>query len=159
MSVLLIADCWFSIGDSLPRRSFMRCGHDCGQIISLLQQCRQLACRHCTGFDEQFEPEGGFISLFLNDSNFSDEFGMATGPATGAVIRRHRGAATDDLSGDHVSGIVVSRNRPCQFDDSQGKSFGACFQFGRIHGVKLQTQSAISNQQPAIADRRIAFTP
>ena len=150
MNKLPITDCRLPIGKSFSRRGFARCRHDGSEVAGFLQKRRQLSRRHRPRFDEQFEPQRGFVSFFLDNSNFRDEFNVAASTATGAVIRRRRSAATNDLPGDDTSGIVAFGNRPCQLDDSQGKGLGARFQFGWVHGQKLQIQPAIGNRQPAI---------
>ena len=150
MKKLPIADCRLPIGELLPRRSFARRCHDCNKLVGFLQQGGQLACGHRARFNKQFEPQRGFIRLFLNGSDFGDEFGLAAGAATGAVIRRHRSAAADNLLGDDASGVVIFWNRPCKFDDTQGKGFGSSFEFSWVHGASLQPQSAIGNRQSAI---------
>ena len=147
---LPVAGCRLPIGKSLSGRGFARCRHDRGEGAGFLQERRQFSRGHCPGFDEQFEPQCGFVGFFLNDSDFGDEFGVAAGAATGAIIRRHRSATANDLFGDDASGIVIFWNHLRQFNDSQGKRFGARFQFGWIHGAKLQTQSATGSRQPAI---------
>jgi hypothetical protein len=45
----------------------------------------------------------------------------------------------------------VFGNCPAHFYNSQGKRFGSGFQFGWVHALKLQTQSAIGNRQSAIS--------
>jgi hypothetical protein len=150
MKKLPIADCQWPVRKSFSGCGFARCRHDGGEVAGLLQERRQLSGGHGAGFDKQFEPQRGFVGFFPDGSDFGDEFSVAARTSTGAVIRRHRGAAANDLPGNDTSGIVAFWNRPRQLDDSQGKGFGACFQFGWIHGRKLPTQSAIGNRQPAI---------
>jgi len=147
---LPIADCRLPITDSFSRRRFARCGHDGGQLVRFIQQCRQFFCRQNARLDQQFQPERGFVGFFLDGADFGDEFGLAAGATTGAVIRRHRSAAANDLFGDGAAGIVGFGNGARQLDDSQRESFRAGFEFGRIHGANLQTQSAIGNRQSAI---------
>jgi len=150
MSGLTIADFRLLIAELFSRRGFMRSGHDGGQFVGFLKQGGQFSRRHDFRFHEQFEPQRRFIGFFFDDSDLGDKLSLTTGATTGAVICRDLGAATDDLAGDNASGIVVSRNRPGQLDNPQGKGFGTGFQFVGVHGGKLQTQSAISNQQSAI---------
>ena len=152
MKKLLIADCWLLIENSFLRRRFVRSSHDRGQIIGFLQKRSQSCRREHAGFDQQFEPQGGFISLFLDRPHLGDKFSAAASPATCAVIRRDRSATADNLPGDDTPGVVASRNGFCQFDDAECKCFGACFEFGWIHGAKVQIQSATSNQQSAIEE-------
>jgi len=150
MKQLPIADCRLLIAKSLSRRSFARGDHDSGECVGFVEQRRQLLCRHGAGFDEQFQPQRSFVGFLLNGSNFGNEFSLTAGAATGAVICRHRGAAADDLFGDGASGVVRFGNGARQFDDSQCEGFCAGFEFGRIHGANLQTQSATGNWQSAI---------
>ena len=152
MKKLLTADCRLPIEKSFAGRGFMRRGHDGGDFMGFFQEGGQLACRHRPGFDEQFEPQRGFVGLFLAGSNFGDKFGLAAGAATGAVIRRHRGASANNLFGDDTPGIVGLGDGARELDDSQRKSFRASFEFGWIHGANLQTQSAIDNRQSAIQE-------
>ena len=144
MKRLPIADCRLPIDESFASRGFAGGGHDGGEFIGFLQKRGQFSRRHHSRFDQQFEPEGGFVGFLFDGSNFGNEFGLAARAATGAIICRNRGAATDPLFGDNASGIVVFGHGPRQFDDAQGESFGARFQFDWIHGGKLQIQSAIS---------------
>ena len=150
MMTLPIADCRLPIEPSFAGRRFARRGHDGSKLAGFRQQCGQLAGGHRSRFDQQFQPQGGFIHFFLDYSNFGDEFGLTARAATGAIIGGNRSAAADNLFGDDPSGIVTFRNRPGQFDDAQGKGFGSCFQFGRVHGANIQIQSAIGNRQSAI---------
>jgi hypothetical protein len=150
MTKLPIADCRLPIGNLLPRRSFARGGHDGRKLIGFSQERGQLALGHRSGFDEQFEPQRGFVRFFLDGSDFCDEFSLAAGAATGAVVRGHRSAAADNLFGNDASGVVGLGDGACELDDSQRKCFCASFEFSGIHGANLQTQSAIGNRQSAI---------
>ena len=150
MNRLPIADCRLPISRLFARCRFARCGHDGSEHIGLLQKGGQLAGRHDAGLNEQFEPQRCFISLFLDGSNFGDEFGLTAGAATSSIVCGHRSATANDLFGDDTSSIIVFWNCPGEFDDSQGKRFGARFQFGWIHAPKLQTQSAIGYRQSAM---------
>ena len=125
-------------------RGFARGSHNGGQRVGFVEERGQFLCGHRAGFDEQFEPQRGFVSLFLDGSDFGDESGRAAGTATDTAVRRHRAAAADNLSGNRPAGIVGLGDGACELDDSQGKSFCASFEFSRIHGANLQTQSAIS---------------
>jgi hypothetical protein len=150
MNKLPIADCRLPIGKLFAGRGFARRRHDGGQFTGFQQQRGKFSRGHDAGLDEQLQPQRGFIRLFLDDSDFGDEFGLAAGAATGAVIRGHRGAAADNLFGDHASGVVGLGDCARELDDSQRKSFRADFKFSRVHGANLQTQSAIGNRQSAI---------
>ena len=150
MKKLPIADCRLPIKKSFSGSGFARCGHDGGEVVGFLQQRRQLARGHRRGFDEQFEPQRGFVSFLFHRSDFGDEFGLAARAATGAVIRRDRSAAANDLFGDGASRIVIFGNHPGQLDDPQGKGFGPGFQFDWVHVLELQIQSAIGNRQSAM---------
>jgi hypothetical protein len=143
MNGLPIADCRLPINGSFAGRSFARGRHDGSKVVGFLQKRRQLARRHYARFDEQFEPQSRLVGFFFNRANFGYKFRPAPSTATGAIVRGHRSAAANDLFGDDTSGLVVFWNSPGQFDDSQGKRFGARFQFGWIHAPKLQTQSAM----------------
>ncbi len=151
MKQLPIADCRLPITKSFSRRSFTRGGHDGGECVGFVEQRGQFLCRHRAGFDKQFQPQRGFVGFFLDGSDFGDEFSLAAGAATGSVIRRHRGAAADDLFGDGTSSVVRFRNGARELDDSQREGFCAGFEFCRVHGANLQTQSAIGNRQSAIS--------
>jgi hypothetical protein len=150
MKTLPIADCRLPINRSFAGCRLTRGCHDGGQGVGFFQQRGQFFRRHDAGLNQQFEPQGGFVRLFLDRPNFRDEFSLTAGAATGAIVRRHRSAAANDLFGDDTAGIVIFGNCASQFDDPQREGFGACFQLGRIHGLKLQTQSAIGNRQSAI---------
>ena len=139
-----------SIEALFARRGFARGGHDGCQCIGFGKQRGQFLCGHRAGFDKQFQPQCGFIRLFLDSSDFGDEFGWAAGAATGAVIRRYRSSAADNLSGNRPACVIGFGNGARQLDDSQCESFRAGFEFRRIHGANLQTQSAIGNRQSAI---------
>jgi hypothetical protein len=150
MKRLPIADCRLPINGSFTGRRLARGRHDCSKVVGFLQKRRQLARRHYARFDEQFEPQRGLVGLFFNRANFGYKFRPAPRAATGAIVCGYRSAAANDLFGDDTSGIVAFWNSPGQFDDSQGKRFGARFQFDWIHAPKLQTQSAIGNRQSAM---------
>ena len=147
---LPIADCRLPIGKLLSRRSLARGRHDCRKLVRFGQKRGKFSLGHDAGLDEQFEPQRGFISLLLDCSNLGDEFGLTACPATGAVVSRHRSSASHDLPGNDTSRVVTFGNRSRQLNDSQGKSFGAGFQFSWSHDAKLQTQSAIGNRQSAM---------
>jgi hypothetical protein len=147
---LSIADCRLSIKESLSCRSFARSRHDGRKLVGLGQKSRKFSGSHRSRFDQQFEPKCRLIRLFFDRTDFGNEFGLTAGSATGPVICRHGSAAADDLLGNRTSGIVVLRNGPGQFNDSERKSFSSSLQFGGIHGSKLQTQSAIGNRQSAM---------
>ena len=150
MKKLPIADCRLPIKKLFAGRGFSRGGHDGGKRIGFLKQGGQLALGHRARLDQQFEPQRSFVGFFVNGSDFGDEFGLAAGAATSAIVRRHGRAATYDLFGNSSSCLVTFWNRPRQFNDSQGKGFGSYFEFGWIHATKLQIQSAIGNRQSAI---------
>lgn len=150
MKTLLIADCRSPIKKSVAGCGFARCDHDGGEFVGFLQKWRQLAYGHYPGFNQQFEPQRSFVSLLFHRPDFSDKFRRAAGAATGAIIRRHRSPAANNLFGDDTSRIVIFWNRAGQFDYSQGKSFCSDFQFGWVHSPKLQIQSAIANRKSAI---------
>ena len=143
MKKVPIADCRLPIKKSFAGRSFARGGHDGHKLIGFSQERGQLALGHRSGFDEQFEPQRGFIRLFLDGSDFCDEFSLAADAATGAVVRRDRSSAANNLFGDDASGVVGLGDGARELDDSQRKCFHASFEFSWIHGANLQTQSAI----------------
>lgn len=148
---LPIADCRLPIGESLSRGGLARRCHDCRKLVCFGQKRREFSRRHDVGFDKQFEPQCRLIGFFFDRPNLGDEFGLTARPATGAVVRSHRSSASHDLPGDDASGVVIFWNRPGQLDDTQGKSFGAGFQFSWGHDAKLQTQSAIGNRQSSMS--------
>ena len=147
---LPIADCRLPIKKLFAGRGFAGGCHDGRQGVSFIKQGGQFARGHDAGFDQEFEPQCGFIGFFFNDPNFSDELCLTARTATRAVICSHRSAAADNLFGDDAGGIVIFWNRFCQLDDSQSKSFRARLKFNRSHGMKLQIKSAIGNRQSAI---------
>ena len=150
MKRLPIADCRLPIKKSFAGSGFARCGHDGGEFVGFVEQRGQFLCGHDAGFGEQFEPQGGFVGFFLDGADFGNKLRLAARAAAGAVVRRHGSSAPQYLLRNHPASVVVFGNCPAHFDDAQGKGFGACFQFNRIHAEKLQTQSAISNRQSAI---------
>ena len=150
MMKLPIADCRLPIKDLLAGRGFPGGGHDGCQFICLFKQGGQFARGHDVGFNQQFEPQRGFVGLFFDDSDLGDEFRRTTRPATGAVVGGNGSSAADNLLGDGAGGVIILRNCLGQLDDSQSKSFCPGFEFNRSHGVKLQTQSAIGNRQSSI---------
>jgi len=151
MKTLPIADCRLPIKESFAGRGFSRGSHDGCQRVGFIKQRGQFLCGHRAGFDEQFKPQRSFVGLFLDGSDFGDEFGRAAGAATGAIVCCHRSSAADNLFGYRPAGIVGFRDGARKLDDSQGKSFCAGFELSRIHGANLQTQSAIGNRQSAIS--------
>ncbi len=150
MNRLPIADCRLPIGNLLARRGDARCSHDSSEFVSFFQKRGELPCWHDVRFHQKFQPQCGFIGFLLDSPDFRDEFSLTAGTATGAIIRGYRSSAANDLFGDDSSCIVVFWNRPCKFDYSEREGFGSGFQFGRVHGANLQTQSAIGNWQSAI---------
>ena len=151
MNELPIADCRLPINKSRARCSFARGGHNGSKLIGFRQQCRQFLAWHNAGLGQQFEPEGGFVGFLFNGSDFSNKFSLASRAATGAIVCRDRSSAANDLSRNRPAGSCFW-NGTGQFDDSQCKFFGAEFEFNGIHGMKLQTQSAIGNRQSAIGN-------
>ena len=151
MKTLPIADCRLPIKTLFTRRGFARGSHDGCQRVGFLKQRGQFLCGHRVRFDEQFEPQRGFVSLFFDGSDFGDEFGLAAGAAARTVIRRHRGAAADNLFGNGPASIVRFGDGARKLDNSQREGFCAGFEFCRVHGANLQTQSAIGNRQSAIS--------
>ncbi len=128
---LPIADCRLPVRKSLSRRSFARGSHS-------------------AGLDEQFDPKCSFIRLLLDRTDLGEEFDLPAGATTRAIVRCDRSSTPHDLFGADASCIVISLNRPGQFDDSQGKGFGASLQFRWIHNSKFQIQPATGNRQPAM---------
>ncbi len=147
---LPIADCRLPIGESLSRRSLARGRHDCRKLVRFCQKRGKFSRGHDVGLDEQFEPQCRLVCFFFDRPDLGNKFGLTARPATGAVVRSHRSSASHDLLGDDASGVVIFWNRPGQLYDTQGKSFGAGFQFSWGHDVKLQTQSAIGNRQSSM---------
>ena len=150
MKRLPIADCRLPIKTSFAGRGFARPGHDGGEFIGFFEQRGQLFGRHDAGFGKQFEPQSGFVGLFLDGADFRNEFGLTARAATGAVICRHGSSAAQNLFGNDAASIVAFGNCPAHFDDAQGEGFRSGFQFDWVHGANLQTQSAIGNRQSAI---------
>ena len=149
---LPIADCQLPIANSAARSCFVRGCHDGGQIIRFLKQCRELLGGDGPGFSKQFEPQSGFVRLLLlNGSNLCDEFSFAAGAAGRAVIRRYLSATANNLFGCDASRIIGFGNAPRQFDDAKRESFGALFQFSRVHARKLLNQLAIANRKSTIS--------
>jgi hypothetical protein len=147
---LPIADCRLPIAESAAHRSLARCGHDRGQVIGLLQERGQFGLGNNARFDEQFDPESSLVCFFFNGSDFRNKFRLAPGAAGCAVIRGHRSAAANDLSGDNPPRVIILRNRSRKFNDPEGETFGVLFKFRWIHGSKRQNQSPIANRQSAI---------
>jgi hypothetical protein len=148
---LPIADCRLPIEESLSCRSFARGCHDGCEFVRFGQKRGKFSHGHDAGLDKQFQPECGFIGFFLNCADFGDKFRLAAGATTGTIVCGHRSSASDDLLGNDASGIVIFWNSACQLDDSQRKGFRARLQFSWSHdGAKLQTQSAIGNQQSSM---------
>lgn len=147
---LPIADGRLPIRGSFSRRSLARGRHDGGEFIRFSQKSRQFALRHDAGLDQQFQPERGFVSLFLNRADLGNELRLASGPATGAVVCGHGSSAAQNLPCDDAPSVFSFGNLPTHCDDAQGKSLGAGFQFSRSHDVKLQIQSAIGNWQSSM---------
>ena len=144
---LPIADCRLPIAALRARSSFPRGRHDRSQIVRFLQQRRQLASGCDSRFTKQLEPQCGFVSLLLNCFDFSNEFRFASSAARCTIVRCHGGSASDNLLCDDSCGLICFGNRPRQFNNPQGKTFGALFQFKRVHRPKLQNQLAIANRQ------------
>lgn len=150
MKKLPMADGRWPIKNLFAGCGFARSGHDGGQFVGFVEQVGQFARGHGAGFNQQFEPQRGFVGFFFDGSHLGDEFRLAARTATGAIIGGDGSSTADNLFGDDTRGLVVFWNRLGQFDDSQSKSFRAGFEFNRSHGVKLQTQSAIGNRQSSI---------
>jgi hypothetical protein len=151
MKTLPIAGCRLPIEALFAGRSFTRRRHDGGEFICFNKERGQSFCGQDVGLNQQFEPQAGFARFFFDIADLGDEFCLTSRPATGAAIRRHGSAAADNLFGEGACRVIVFGNRPGQFNDSQGNGVSARFQFSRVHGMKLQTQSATGNRQPAIS--------
>jgi hypothetical protein len=150
MKTLPIADCRLPIRASFAGGGFARRCHDGSKLVGFFEQRGQFLRGHDAGLCQQFEPQRGFVGFLLDGADLGNEFRLAARPATGAVIGRHGRSAPQNLFGNDTGSIVVFRNCPAHFDDSQGKRFGSGFQFDRVHAPKLQLQSAIGNRQSAI---------
>jgi hypothetical protein len=152
MTKLPIADCRLPIGKLFARRRFARGGRYGCEFVCFRKEGGELACGQRARFNKQFEPKCGFVRLFLDGSDFGDEFGLAAGAAAGAIIRRHRSTAANDLFGDNTPGVIGFRDCARELDDPQRKCFRTGFEFSWIHGANLQTKSAIGNRQSAIQE-------
>jgi len=148
---LPIADCRLPIAGLAVGCGFARRSHDGSQFIRFLQKGSQLSGGHDAGLYQQFEPKRRLIRFFFDSSDFGNELRPASGATASSVIRSHGSAAANDLPGYGTRSVVVFRNRPCQFDDSQHKRFCPRFQVGRIHNQSVRIQSAIGNRQSAIS--------
>jgi hypothetical protein len=140
---LPIADCRLPIVALSARCSFSRSRHDGGQVVGFLQERGQFAFGNNSCLGKQLKPQRGFARFFFNGSHLGGKFCFASSATPGAVIRRHRGAAANDLFGNNTSRIVALRNGSRELDNAERKSFRALFEFGRIHVPTLRNQSAI----------------
>jgi hypothetical protein len=147
---LPIADCRLPIAQLSVRRRFAGCGHDGGQVAGLLQERGQFALGNDSCLGQQLKPKSGFIGFFLYGSHLGYKLCFASRTATGSVICGHGCAAADDLLGDNASSIVTFRDGAREFDNPKSERFGALFELERVHGPKLQKQSAIANRQSPI---------
>lgn len=147
---LPIADCRLPIGKLPARCGFARRSHDGGEVIGFLQQCRQFGRGKNSRLAQQFEPEGRFISFLFDGANLGNEFRFASGAASCPVIRGHRSAAANDLLRNDSSSVIAFWHRTRKFDNPKSESFRALFEFGGVHGAKLQNQLAIANRQSKI---------
>ncbi|HTY87514.1 MAG TPA: hypothetical protein VMB80_08625 [Candidatus Acidoferrum sp.] len=151
MKKLPMADGRLPINGSFAGRGFARASHDGGQGIGLLRQRRQFFYGHNAGFDRQFQPQRSFVGFLFHCADFGNELRLAARTATGAVICRHGGSTAQNLPGNDAASIIVLGDRPTHFDDSQGESFGAGFQFGWDPIPKLRIQLAMGNRQSALS--------
>ena len=147
---LPIADCRLLIAELSPRSRFARCGHNGRQVVRLLEERSQFAFGNDSGLGKQLKPQRGFVRFLFHRSHLRNKFSFASGAATRAIIRGHRGATPNDLFGNNSPRIIALRNRPRGFDNSKRKSFGALLEFGGIHLPTLRNQSAIANRQSAM---------
>jgi len=152
----VIGDCWnkwpmaagrWPLATSFAGRSLARGGHDGGKLVGRCQQRGKLLFRPHARLDQQFEPEGGFIGFLFDRADFGNELRLASRPATGAIIGRHRGSTANNLRRNCPSGRCFW-DRVGQLDDSECKLFGSQFEFRRIHAIKRQTPKTISNALP-----------
>ena len=151
MKILPIPDCRLPIKESFAGRGFTRGCHDGSQLVGFFKQSGQFFCGHDASLREQFQPERGFVGFLFHEADFGNEFCRAACPTTGPVVCRHGSSAPQDLSGNDAARVVAFGNRPAHLDDPQGKGFCSRLKFGRMHNMKLQTQSAIGNRQSAIS--------
>jgi hypothetical protein len=149
VNILPIADCRLPIAKSFAGRRLARCSHDGGEFVGFSKERGQFHCGQNPRLDEQFEPESGFIGFFLDRSDFCDELGLAARAATGAIVGRHGSSASQYLFGNNTPRVVVFWDFAAHLDDPQCKCFSSRLEFGGIHGMRLQTQSAIGNRQSA----------
>lgn len=124
-------------------------GHDGSQRVRFFQQRRQFLYGHDTGFNQQFEPERGFVGFFFHGPDFGNECRRTARAATSPIICRHRRAAANNLRRNRAPRGCFW-NCAGQLDDSQCKFFRARFEFDGVHGIKSQIQSAIGDRQSAI---------
>ena len=148
---LPIADCRLPIAKLAAGGGFTGGGHNCCEVVGFLQQSGELAFRYNSRFNEQFEPQSGFIGFFFDRADLGDEFRFASGATCCPIIGGHRCAAADNLFGNDSSSIIALGNCSGEFDNPKRKSFGALFEFRGIHTPNLRNQSPIANRQPAIS--------
>jgi hypothetical protein len=122
----------FPISELFAGRGFSRRRHAGCQFVGFQQERRELARWHDTGLDREFELKRSLKSFFLDGCVFGNEFSLAAGAARSPVIRRNRACAANSLFCRDVRSVIV------------------CFQFGWVHGAKLQTKSAIGHRPSAI---------
>ena len=147
---LPIADCRLPITSSTARCGFARRGHNCCEVVGLLQKSSEFALGNGSRLNEQFEPQSRLIRFFFDGANLSIEFRLASSAAGRPIICGYRGATSNNLLRNNAPSVIALWNCPGQLDNAKGKSLGALFELDRIHAPNLQNQSPIANCQSPI---------
>src|SRR5437660_11493596 len=88
--------------------------------------------------DEQFQPKTTLIGFLFYNAGLVNKISSRFRSTESTIIRRHRSAAPDDLTGDYVSAAGM-RKRVGQIKNTQPELFRPLFHFVLIHGVNRKS--------------------
>ena len=72
------------------------------QFIRFFKQSLGFRQRNDSRFRHQFQPQNYFVCLLHNYSDFGHKFGLRPGPANSPIVRRDRGATSQELLPQHL---------------------------------------------------------
>jgi hypothetical protein len=76
-------------------------------LTSFVSQSRRALSGEQSVLDNEFEPELGFVRLFLNDAHFRDEIPTGTRTARRPVVRGYGRAGPKQLVADNLRGAAT----------------------------------------------------
>jgi hypothetical protein len=101
-----------------PSCRLTRADENTRELVGFFPQVFRRRGRYNSGFNQQLQPESGFISLLDHNTNFCDEFFVGSGSADRAVIRSNSRPTAKQLPTDDARFIRLWK-RPAEFDDRE----------------------------------------